>query len=104
MPHAVHAGLFATTSVNSAGANGAFYGRPILIVYQLADIGATAAWSVGITALILYFLKVSVLQTVVGQQTTVNEAEHSSQCKFASQYATPLTTFAFVHIPMYCRR
>ncbi len=45
-------GLFATTSVNSAGANGLFYGNPKQFVIQLAAVGVTIVWSAVGTALI----------------------------------------------------
>lgn len=50
-------GLFATKKVNPDGADGAFYGNPILLGYQLADICATASWSFVVTAIIVFFVK-----------------------------------------------
>jgi ammonium transporter, Amt family len=50
-------GLFATNDVNPYGANGAFYGRPILLCYQLADIASTASWSFVVTGIIVFFIK-----------------------------------------------
>ena len=53
-------GVFATTSVNPAGADGLLYGNPKLILAQLAAIGATATLATIGTALIMFVLKVTV--------------------------------------------
>ena len=50
-------GLFATLKANPAGADGAFYGRPIQLGYQMADICATSAWSFVVTALIVILIR-----------------------------------------------
>jgi len=60
MAGAFQTGLFATLDANPAGANGAFYGRPILLAYQLAAIGSAIAWSAGLTAGICLILKYTI--------------------------------------------
>lgn len=50
-------GVFATTEVNSAGANGLLYGNPGLLVTQLISVVAAAALAAVGTAAILYTLK-----------------------------------------------
>ena len=42
-------GLFATTAINSAGANGLFYGNPWQFVAQLIGVVASAAFAFGVT-------------------------------------------------------
>ena len=42
---ALATGLFATVTVNSAGADGLFYGNPKLLLIQAAGVGATLVWS-----------------------------------------------------------
>jgi Amt family ammonium transporter len=51
-------GLFATSEVN--GVSGAFYGRPILLGYQVLSIVIAAAYSFAATAAILLFLKYTI--------------------------------------------
>lgn len=57
-------GLFATTSVNSSGADGLFYGNAALLWKQLAAIGATYAFTIVMTYAIIkginFFLPVRV--------------------------------------------
>ncbi|PFB63544.1 ammonium transporter [Bacillus cereus] len=57
-------GLFATTSVNSDGANGLFYGNATLLFKQLVAIGATYAFTIIMTYAIIkainFFLPVRV--------------------------------------------
>ncbi len=50
---ALATGLFATTTVNSAGANGLFYGNPGLFTTQLIDAGVTIIYSVSASFIIL---------------------------------------------------
>lgn len=50
-------GLWATLDVNSGGANGAFYGRPELIAYQITGIASVGALSFVVTALCLLICK-----------------------------------------------
>jgi Amt family ammonium transporter len=54
---AILTGVFATTSVNPAGANGLLYGNPKLIWYQIVAIAATAGLAAIGTAGIMYALK-----------------------------------------------
>ena len=57
-------GLFATTTVNSDGANGLFYGNAALLFKQLVAIGATYAFTIIMTYAIIkainFFLPVRV--------------------------------------------
>ena len=53
---AIATGLFATLAVNSAGANGLFYGNPALLVKQLIAIAASAGYSFIMTSIILKVL------------------------------------------------
>ncbi len=46
-------GVFATTTVNSGGANGLFYGNPKQFLIQLAAVGVTVVWS-GIGTFIIF--------------------------------------------------
>ena len=46
-------GLFATTAINAAGANGAFYGNPKQVLIQLAAVGAVWLYSAVATFAIL---------------------------------------------------
>ncbi|MDY6916613.1 MAG: ammonium transporter [Chloroflexota bacterium] len=46
---AVATGLFATTAVNANGANGLFFGNPMLLVKQVAAIAVVAAFAFGAT-------------------------------------------------------
>eukprot|EP00128_Syssomonas_multiformis_P002476 Colp12_sorted_trinity150504_noHs@9431 len=50
-------GLFATTKVNEAGKDGAFYGNGMQFLYQLADAAVVAGWASAMTAIILFCLK-----------------------------------------------
>lgn len=50
-------GLFATKSVNEAGANGLFYGNPELLLKQLIAIVVTIIFSGVVTAIILLVMK-----------------------------------------------
>ena len=49
-------GLFSQTDVNSQGENGAFYGRPIQLWYQILGILVTCAYSAACTAAILLLM------------------------------------------------
>ena len=46
------AGLFASTAVNSAGANGLFFGNPKQFTVQLIAVGATALYTAAVTYII----------------------------------------------------
>jgi len=48
-------GLFASTAINAAGANGLFYGNPRQLLVQAAGVGATAAYAF-VSTLIIYKL------------------------------------------------
>ncbi|KNC75311.1 hypothetical protein SARC_12161 [Sphaeroforma arctica JP610] len=53
-------GLFATTTVNDWGADGAFYGRPIQLAYQVFDIVVVAAWAFTVTVILMLGLKYTI--------------------------------------------
>jgi len=53
-------GFFASTDVNPGGGDGVFYGRPILLGYQITAIVATTLWSTTVSALILLALKYTI--------------------------------------------
>jgi ammonium transporter, Amt family len=57
---ALATGLFATVSVNAAGGNGAFFGNPHQLVTQAIAVGATIAYSGGMTLVILKVIDVAV--------------------------------------------
>jgi Amt family ammonium transporter len=63
-------GLFATLKANPGGANGAFYGRPIQLGYQMADICATASWSFVVTAIITIIVRF-ISERVFGSMDTI---------------------------------
>jgi Amt family ammonium transporter len=65
---ALATGLFATTAVNAAAANGLFYGAPDQLLKQLAAVGATWLYAGVATALI-----VKALQLTVGLRVRENE-------------------------------
>lgn len=50
-------GLFATTKINEAGANGLFYGNPALLLKQLAAISITIVFVVIVTVIIVSIIK-----------------------------------------------
>jgi Amt family ammonium transporter len=61
-------GLFATTAINSAGANGLFYGNPWQFVVQLIGVVASAVFAFGVT-----FVLVKLLGSTLG--LSVSETE-----------------------------
>ncbi len=67
---AIATGLFATTSVNEAGANGLFYGNPSQLFVQLLTVGLVIVFSFGMT-----FLISKVLDKVFGLRVSPNEEE-----------------------------
>ncbi len=67
---ALATGLFATTSVNAAGANGLFYGNPTLLLIQAAGAAVAIVFAVGMTILIT-----KVLHRLMGLRVTDNEEE-----------------------------
>ena len=58
---ALATGLFATTAVNSAGANGLFYGNPALFLIQLKAVLVTIIWSG-----VMSFVILKVVDAVLG--------------------------------------
>ena len=50
---ALATGLFATVAVNSAGANGAFFGNPHQLLIQAAAVGVTLLYAAAVTFIIL---------------------------------------------------
>ncbi len=67
---ALATGLFATTTVNPAGANGLFYGNPMQFVIQAVAVVASIALAFGVT----YGLA-KVLDAVTGLRVSDNEEE-----------------------------
>ncbi len=65
---ALMTGVFATTSVNSVGANGLFYGNPGLLLVQLVGVLATIIFAAGTT-----FVLVTVLDKTIGIRTDQEE-------------------------------
>lgn len=61
-------GLFATTSVNSAGANGLFYGNPKQFFVQLAAVGVTVVWSA-----IGTFIIFKIVDAIVGVRASAED-------------------------------
>lgn len=57
---ALATGLFATKTVNAAGADGLFYGNPAQLGIQAVGVLVTLAWSGGMTFVILMFIKVTI--------------------------------------------
>jgi Amt family ammonium transporter len=67
---ALATGLFATTAVNSAGANGLFYGNPQQFLIQAAAAAATLVFSFVVT-----FVIAKALDKTMGLRVTSNEEE-----------------------------
>jgi Amt family ammonium transporter len=67
---ALATGLFATTAVNSAGANGLFYGNPAQFLWQLIGAAVAAIFAFGVT-----FVLAKVLDKVIGLSVTAKEEE-----------------------------
>jgi ammonium transporter, Amt family len=65
---ALATGIFATTSVNADGADGLLYGNPMLVVKQLAAIGAVWAFTFVVT-----FIIVKVVQKTMGLRVSKTE-------------------------------
>jgi Amt family ammonium transporter len=55
---ALATGLFATKAVNACGADGLFYGNPGLVLIQLKAVAITIVWSLVVTSVILYAIKI----------------------------------------------
>jgi ammonium transporter, Amt family len=62
---ALATGLFASTAVNSAGANGLFFGNATQLLTQAVAVGATVVYS-GVGTLILY----KIIDAVIGMRVT----------------------------------
>ncbi|MHB1296285.1 MAG: ammonium transporter [Anaerolineae bacterium] len=67
---ALATGLFATKSVNEAGANGLFYGNPMQFVIQLVSVLACIAMALGVT-----WVLAKVLHRTMGLRVTDNEEQ-----------------------------
>jgi Amt family ammonium transporter len=67
---ALATGLFATTSVNAAGADGLFYGNPHQFLIQAATVGIVIVFAFGMT-----FVIAKALQKSIGLRVTANEEE-----------------------------
>ncbi len=65
---AIATGLFATTAINSFGADGLFYGNPDLLVKQLISIVAAATY-----AFIVTFIILKALDVIMGLRVTTEE-------------------------------
>lgn len=65
---ALATGLFATVAINSAGANGLFYGNPKQVLIQLAAIAASWIYSGGMTFIIL-----KVIDRIIGTRVPKKE-------------------------------
>jgi len=65
---ALATGLWATTSVNSAGANGVFYGNPALFLIQLKVVLVTAVYS-----LVVSFVLLKLVDWLIGLRVTETE-------------------------------
>ena len=63
-------GVFCTVAVNSAGANGLFYGNPKQLVSQAIGVGATVLYSFVVTWILL-----KLVGAVVGLRVTHEEEE-----------------------------
>ncbi|MDA8189513.1 MAG: ammonia channel protein, partial [Dehalococcoidales bacterium] len=68
---ALATGLFATVAVNSAGANGLFYGNPEQITAQLIAVAASATYSFVVTVGIL-----KAIDVVFGLRVAPHEEVH----------------------------
>jgi Amt family ammonium transporter len=67
---ALATGLFATKAVNSAGANGLFYGNPGQLLVQLVAVLVVIAFSFAVT-----FVITTVLKRLMGLRVSQNEEE-----------------------------
>ncbi len=67
---AIATGLFASTAINAAGANGLFYGNAGQFGIQLLTVGVSWVWSFGMTFLIL-----KILDWTMGLRVTRDEEE-----------------------------
>ncbi len=65
---ALATGLWATTSVNSAGSNGLFYGNPEQLLIQLKAVAATAVYS-----FVVSYVLLKLVDVLVGLRVTEDE-------------------------------
>jgi len=65
---ALATGLFASMAINAGGTDGLFYGNPGLLWIQLIAVIATAAYSMGIT-----FILVKILDKIMGLRVPEHE-------------------------------
>ena len=74
-------GIFATTSVNPAGANGLLYGNPKLIGFQLIAIISTAGMAALGTAGLMYGIKVTIglRPSRLHESPGIDEVEHGEE-------------------------
>ncbi|MCA9841405.1 MAG: ammonium transporter [Cyanobacteria bacterium HKST-UBA03] len=68
---ALATGLFATTTINPAGANGLFYGNPGLLWIQFVSVVVAWVWAFGMTALICKGLNAFSRMTVSAHEELV---------------------------------
>jgi Amt family ammonium transporter len=83
---AIATGVFATTTVNPAGANGLLYGNPGLVVTQILAVGITVATAVVGTSVILLVLK-----AVMGLRVSEDEERMGLDLTQHSESAYALT-------------
>ena len=78
---ALATGLFATTAVNAAGANGLFYGNPRQFLVQLLAVAVTVVFAYGVTSLLVIALKRTVGLSVseTEEQVGLDIAEHGER-------------------------
>jgi Amt family ammonium transporter len=67
---ALATGLFASTAINAAGANGLFYGNPAQLGKQVIAVVAVIAWSFGVSFVIL-----KVIDAVLGLRVSQDDEE-----------------------------
>jgi Amt family ammonium transporter len=67
---AIGTGLFASTAVNAAGADGLFFGNPVQLGIQLVSIVATCVF-----AFVLSFVLLKIVDALVGLRISSEEEE-----------------------------
>jgi Amt family ammonium transporter len=65
---AIATGIFATKTVNSAGADGLLYGNPGLVVTQIIAVVVVALYAAGVT-----FVLLKIIDATVGIRVTSEE-------------------------------
>lgn len=80
-------GVFATTAVNSAGANGLLYGNPGQVVKQLIAVAAVVAMSMIGTGIILLILKtvMNIRPTAEEENIGIDAVEHGEAAYHESE-------------------